>query len=116
MQGTGRGPENLTQPGEGLRFAIIAVNVPQQRRQLREGGLVEATVPADARVGARSELIEIPILPGNPDDGDIEAAPFYQRLQRRKNLLVSEISCCAKEHESIRLQSIHRFVFRRLHV
>jgi hypothetical protein len=63
------------------------------------------------RARARLELVEVPACLRHANDWNFEIAPFHQRLQRRENLLLSQIPGCAKEYQGIRMRIVHSFIF-----
>jgi hypothetical protein len=58
-------------------------------------------------VGPGLELFECPTCLGDADHGNIEVAPLQHRLQRGKDLLVSEITRCAEKHQRVRPRFAH---------
>src|SRR6476620_11744864 len=64
----------------------------------------------DAVAGAGLELIETPPGFGYTDNGNVEPAVLYHRLQLREDLLVGEVARGAEEHKGIRANCFHRRV------
>src|SRR5262249_30236850 len=89
------------EPLEGLRVFVVAVDVAEVGRELLERRRVEPPVLGAARLGARDELVAVPAREGGSDDGNVEAAPAGQRLQRGEDLLVGEVAGGAKEDQCI---------------
>ncbi len=58
-------------------------------------------------VSALFQLIEIPTSLGHADHWNVEVAMFHERLESGKNLLVCQVSRCAKKYQSIRLDCSH---------
>ena len=94
--------EGLAQAVEGSVLAVVAVDVLQQREELREGGVVDAAAMlGEAGPGALTQLIERPAGLGDADHGNVEMAPLDHRLQGGKDHLVSEIAGRAEEDERV---------------
>src|SRR5262249_54240583 len=75
------------------------VDVAEIGRELLERRRVEPPVLGAARLGARDELVAVPAREGDSDDGNVEAAPAGQRLQRGEDLLVGEGAGGTKEDQ-----------------
>src|SRR5262249_17781138 len=99
--------EFSTQRREGFRILIIAINVVQQADQFLEGSGVDATVLLKTVMSPGAELIEVPPRFGNSNDRYVEMSSLHHRLQRRKNLLVSQVARCTEEYERIRVGISH---------
>src|SRR5207247_1781879 len=92
----------LFQPLVGGRVGVVAVDVPEQRHQPREGLLIEAPVLLDALPGPLPQLLQPPTRPGDADDRHVEVAVADHRLQRREDLLVREVAGGAEEDQRVR--------------
>ena len=95
--------ELAAQRGERRRVGVVAVDVAQQRQELRERRLVDAAVLREAVARPRAELVEVPARLRDADDGHVEVPAPDHRLQRREDLLVREIAGGAEEHERVGL-------------
>ncbi len=90
------------QPVEGGGVAIVAVHVTQQASQPGECLAVNALLGASQAVaGVGPELLQVPSRLGDADDGHVQPPTADQRLQGRKDLLVSEIARHAEDHQSV---------------
>ena len=92
---------------EGGRVVVVAVDVPEEARQLREGRWVEAAVLLEAVLGAGLHLVEGPAGLRDADDRDVEVAALQHRLERREDLLVRQIARGPEEDEGVRPGSVH---------
>jgi hypothetical protein len=99
--------ERLTQGLVGRRIRIIALHVAQQGAELVERRGVESPMLFKTRPYPRPEFIHIFRRPGHADYRHVQVAVFNHGLQRREDLLESEISRSAEKNECIRLWNIH---------
>ena len=67
----------------------------------------------DAPTGARPELLDRPVRPGDSDDGHLEMSPPFHRIEGRENLLVDEVAGGPEEDESVGVRNIHELLLRR---
>jgi hypothetical protein len=81
------------------------------RRQLGESIGVGAAVLLQAVTRAFAQLIERPASAGHTDDRHVQLTTPGHRLQRRKDLLVSQIAGGAEENQRIRTGCCHRLAF-----
>src|SRR6202034_2828319 len=95
---------------EGLDVLVAAVDVAQQLHELRECRGIDAAMMLEAVASALPQLLEAPSVLGHADDGDIERAALDHRMQRRKYLLVGEITRGTEEDQCIALIVTHRNV------
>ena len=97
-----RAAERLAQRREGGRVAVVAVDVLEQRHELRERGLVDAAaVLLQARARPLHELLGRPARLGDADDRDVEVAPLDHALERGKDLLVGQVAGRAEEDQGV---------------
>ena len=88
-----RGSAQLGSHGrERRRILVVSVHVAQLRGQPGEGLAIESTVLFDAVQRAGTQLVEVPAGLGDANHRHVELAAFRECLQRRKDLLVSEIT------------------------
>ena len=80
---------------------VVAVDVAQQRRELREGLFIDRPVAHDALASPFLQLVEIPTGLGDADDGDVEPAVLHERKKRREDALVRKVSRGPEEHERV---------------
>jgi hypothetical protein len=99
--------EFLAQRGMGGRSTVIATDVMEPLLEFRADRLVEAVLFLDARKGTRPKLLDRPIRPRDPDDGHLEMAPPFHRIQGGENLLVYEVARGPEEDERIRVGKVH---------
>lgn len=101
MQRTPGAAQHLLQPLEGRRLAVVTLDVAQLRSELRERGRIDPAVVLQAVAGPLAQPIERPAGTPDADDRHVEPASAEQRLQRREDLLVGQISRGAEEDEGI---------------
>src|SRR4029450_13190350 len=75
-----------------LGVRVVARHVSKKRRELRKCLGIELSVFGDAGPRPIDQLLRRPRRAGDADDQAVDFASFYQRLKRRKDLLVREIS------------------------
>ena len=98
-------PEFLADGLERRRIVVVAIDVAQQAAQLVESRGIDATVLFQAVAGPCPELIDGPAGLGHADDGHVKVAALDHRLQRREDLLVSQIAGRAEEDQGIGVRS-----------
>ncbi len=93
----------------GIRraVAVVAVDVAQARRELRERHLVDPAVVLETLSCACPQLFEGPAGFGDADHRHVETAAPGHRLQGGKNLLVCEIAGRAEEDERVGEDGAH---------
>ncbi len=100
-----RGPLGLAQlRAERLergRVLVVAVDVAQKAAQLLGRRVVEEAVLLEAVARAGAQLVDPPAGLGHPDHRNVEMAPLHHRLQRREDLLVSEVAGGAEEDQGV---------------
>src|SRR5262249_22710522 len=97
-----RGAERLPEDGEGRGIAVVSIDVLEPREELPEGLLVHASaVLVDARLRALAQLFERPSRLRDADDGHAQVPVHRHVLERREDLLVSEVSRGAEEDEGV---------------
>src|SRR5262245_21985270 len=79
----------------------------QKRHQLLEGRGIEPSVFLKAVARPSAELIEVPAGLGHSDHRYIEVPSLHHRLQRRKNLLVRQVSGGAEKNQGAGLNLFH---------
>ncbi len=101
VRGPPGGAKLLADGLERRRVLVVAVHIPQQAAQRGECGGIEAPVLLEAIPGAGLELVEVPAGLGHADDGHGQMPALHHRLERREDLLVSQIARGAEEHEGV---------------
>src|SRR5262249_35524642 len=66
-----------------------------------EGVAIDATVAADAVLGARAQLVDRPARLGNADHRHGETPAARHAVKRRKNLLVGQVAGRPEEDERV---------------
>ena len=101
--GAGPSPSSRLQPREGRRVVVVAVDVAQRGSAACEGAprRAAAVLGDGSPARARSSWSRRPARLGHPDDGKVEAPAARQRLQRREDLLVGEVSGRAEEDQRV---------------
>jgi hypothetical protein len=95
-------PEFSSQGGEGCRVGIVAIDVVQHSHQSGEGFIFNAaTMVPYAAAGALSKLIDPPAALCHADHGSIQSSVPDHVMESGEDLLVSQVSRCAKENEGI---------------
>ncbi len=95
-------------PAERLkdrRVVVVAIHVAQQAAQFFKRRRIKPAVFLQAVFGPRLELVQIPARLGHADDRHVERAAFHHRLQRREDLLVSQVAGGPEEHQSVGMRS-----------
>ena len=106
MQRPLRIDERLMQAVVRGLIVVIAVDVLKTRSQFSEGIGVESAVLLDAVASPVLQLIQVPAGLRHSDDRHIQVATLDHCLQRRKNLLVRQISGGPEKNKRIRLPGI----------
>ena len=103
MRRTAGTAERLPERAEGGGVVVVAIDIAQQRQQT-----VERVPVVDAAIGLRDAVPrmfaqprQIPLRVGHPDHRDSQGAAFHQPVERREDLLMSEITGHAEKHERI---------------
>ncbi len=99
--------QRLTQLRKSGRIAVVAVDVLQQRAELRVCRGVQAAVLGETLLDPRLELVEVPARFRHCDDRHVEMPVTEHRLQRGKDLLVGQIARGAEKDNGIRLRDVH---------
>ena len=82
MRGVLRILQLLAQRGECRQVRVVAIDVTQKRKELRERRLVDAaSVLFEAVAGTSAKLIEVPALLRHGDHRDVQMAALQHRLQ-----------------------------------
>src|ERR1017187_9008540 len=93
--------ERLEQLIEGRGVLIIAVDILQHLHQFRKSCLIHTAMLRDTVVRSRAELVQIPSRLGYAQHGHIQISAFHHRLQRRENLLVSQVAGGSEEDQRV---------------
>ena len=103
---------------ESRRIVIVAVHIPQQRRESPERFWIRAAVLFQAVQRAGFKLIEVPTGLCHPDHRHVlQTSSFHHRQQCGEDLLVRQVAGSAEENECIRVivhRLRHLFPFRGL--
>jgi hypothetical protein len=108
MQRPLRVGERLTQTLVRGLIVVIAVDVLKTRSKLSEGIGLESAVLLDTVASPVLQLIQVPAGLRNSDDRHIQVATLDHCLQRRKDLLVRQISTGPEKNKRIRLPGVDR--------
>src|SRR5262245_47457784 len=81
---------------------VIAVHIAQETAQPVESPRVESAVFLQTVARTVAELLEGPARLGHTDHGHVEVSAFRHRVQRGKNLLVSQVARRAEEDQGVR--------------
>src|SRR5690242_4839024 len=82
-------------------IVVVAVYVTQQSAQLLKSRRIDSAVFLEAFLSPRSKLLEVPAGFGDTDDRHVEMTALDRRLQRRKNLLVGQVTRGTEENQRI---------------
>ncbi len=107
MQRPLRTAERLADPLEGCLVAVVSVDVAQETTQLGGDLVVRQPVRLQAVAHSIAQALEVPVVSSHADDRNVEAAAAHERLERRKDLLVSQVSGGAKQHQGVRIRVRH---------
>ena len=102
--------ELLAEGDVGRGSAVVTADVAEPLHQLREDRLVEAVVVLDALSGARAELLDRPLRPGNADDGHLKVPTTFHRVERWKDLLVNEVAGGPEEDQRVGVRNVHELL------
>ena len=86
---------------EELEGTVIAGHVLQQRRETREGGLVDGAARRHALPHAIDQLLARHRQPADSDDRHVQLLADDERLQRGEDFLVGEIAGEAKDDDRV---------------
>src|SRR5258706_2669179 len=98
-------------PGESLRIPIVAANIAQQAKQLREGVLLYGAIPADALAGSLLELLEGPIRSRHSDHRHVEPAAPRHRVECGENFLINQIAGGPEKDQGVGALRAHGSTF-----
>ena len=104
--------QRLLQPLERGRVVVVAVDVAQLRRQLRERRLVDGAALLLCRlrqavVRTLAQLLHAPARMRHADDRQVQSVMQHHRLQCRKDLLVGQVAGGAEKDQGIRAGCRH---------
>ena len=99
--------EFLAECGVGGRSAVVATDVTEPLLEFREDRRVEAVLFLDARKGTRSKFLDRPIRPRDPNNGHLEMAAPFHRIQGGKNLLEYEVARDPEEDKGVGMREVH---------
>src|SRR6267142_4704909 len=88
-------------------IGVVDRDITQQSRELFKSRSINSAVLFQAIVHSLPELIESPSRSGYADDRHIEMSTPNHPLQRRKNLLKSQIACHSVDNQRIRTFTTH---------
>src|SRR5262245_27418619 len=92
---------------EGGGLLVIAIQVTQKAAQPVESGRIESSVLIETVARAVAELLEVPTRLGYADHRHIEVTSPCHRVQRREDLLISQIARGAEKDESVGAGFVH---------
>ncbi len=102
MRGMLRVAQRAPDGAERVEVRVVAIDVREQLAELLERGRVDASaVLGDAIVRPGAQLLEVPARLRDADHRNVQPPTAHQCLERRKNLLVSQVAGGTKEHERI---------------
>jgi hypothetical protein len=112
-----RPSEEARQLGEGAWIGVIPGDIAQERAELVEGRRIDPLGRPQAVPHALAQISVGPGRLGHADNRHRQSPRGDERLQRGKDLAVSEIAARAEEHEGIRrhVQGVSNPCARRLH-
>ena len=99
--------QRLSQSLERGWIFVIAINVTQSFAQYFKSSRIKFAVLLNAVLGAGTKLFFIPAGPGDPNDRHRQVAMLGHGLQRRKNLLESQITRGAEKDKCIGMGGRH---------
>ena len=100
-----RGRDALVRGG----VAEVALHVREPLREAREHRLVELLAGADDRVaGALDELIDRPVVDGDPDDRALEQPALLEPVQRVERHDLGQVPGDPEDHEDVGLLRLRR--------
>src|SRR5688500_1911258 len=97
--------ERLPDLREEVELAVVARDVLQERRQPREGRLIDGAPRRDAVPDALDELLAVHRQSSNAHNRYVQLPACRERLKRRKNLLVGEVAGDTEDNKGVRLHS-----------
>ena len=97
-----RAAERFTQLLKSRGILIIAIDVLEQSDEFSEGSFVDAAMLRQAVAHPIANLVDVPSGFRDADHRHVQGAVLDHLLQRRKYLLVRQVSAGAEEDQSIR--------------
>ena len=101
--------ESLPQRGERGGVVVVAVDVTEQALSLAKAASSMPPCFSMLSRARRFQLVEVPTVLGDADDGAVEVAALDHGLQRGEDLFVGEIAGGAEEDEGVGSEVGHKF-------